>query len=48
VHSDTPGAAAIGRAVRAAVEEAGHAVSSELTAQAGAASLAGRVGAAES
>ena len=48
VHSDTPGAAAIGRAVRAAVEEAGHAVSSELTEHAGTASVASRVGAAES
>ena len=30
VHSDTPGAARIGPAVRAAIEGAGHAVSSEL------------------
>ena len=30
VHSDTPGAARIGPAVRAAIEDAGHAVSSEL------------------
>jgi UPF0271 protein len=34
VHSDTPGAARIGPAVRAAIEEAGHAVSSELPARA--------------
>jgi UPF0271 protein len=34
VHSDTPGAGRIGPAVRAAIEEAGHAVSSELPARA--------------
>jgi UPF0271 protein len=34
VHSDTPGAALIGPAVRAAIEESGHAVSSELRARA--------------
>jgi UPF0271 protein len=45
VHSDTPGAARIGPAVRAAIEGAGHAVSSELPAHAQTGTVSGRVGA---
>jgi UPF0271 protein len=45
VHSDTPGAGRIGPAVRAAVEEAGHTVSSELPARATTETVSGRVGA---
>jgi UPF0271 protein len=46
VHSDTPGAERIGPAVRAAIEGAGHAVSSELPAHATTGIDPGRVGAA--
>jgi UPF0271 protein len=46
VHSDTPGADRIGPAVRAAVEEAGHAVSSELPPHAQTGTVPDRVGAA--
>ena len=46
VHSDTPGAARIGPAVRAAIEGAGHTVSSELPAGAQSGMVSGRVGAA--
>jgi 5-oxoprolinase (ATP-hydrolysing) subunit A len=45
VHSDTPGAGLIGPAVRAAIEGAGHAVSSELRAAAQTGTVPGRVGA---
>jgi 5-oxoprolinase (ATP-hydrolysing) subunit A len=45
VHSDTPGAGRIGPAVRAAVEEAGHTVGSELPGGATTESVSGRVGA---
>jgi UPF0271 protein len=48
VHSDTPGAGRIGPAVRAAIEGAGHAVSSELPAGAQTGIAPGRVGAAGS
>lgn len=46
VHSDTPGAGRIGPAVRAAIEGAGHAVSSELAVHAQPGTDPGRVGAA--
>jgi UPF0271 protein len=46
VHSDTPGAGRIGPAVRAAIEGAGHAVSSKLQARAQSGIAPGRVGAA--
>jgi UPF0271 protein len=45
VHSDTPGAGRIGPAVRAAIEGAGHAVSSELPADAQTGTVSGRIGA---
>jgi UPF0271 protein len=46
VHSDTPGAERIGPAVRAAIERAGHAVSSELPTHAQTGIDPGRIGAA--
>jgi 5-oxoprolinase (ATP-hydrolysing) subunit A len=46
VHSDTPGAARIGPAVRAAIEGAGHTVGSDLPAGAQSGMVSGRVGAA--
>jgi UPF0271 protein len=46
VHSDTPGAARIGPAVRAAIEGAGHTVGSDLPAGAQPGMVSGRVGAA--
>jgi UPF0271 protein len=46
VHSDTPGAERIGPAVRAAIERAGHAVSSELPTHAEQGMVSGRIGAA--
>ena len=47
VHSDTPGAGEIGPAVRAAVEEAGVAVSSELRPHAATRNVTNRAEAAE-